>query len=634
MMTTAPTHEDAKEAARKLTAFLVDEGYRPSGLYSYEDAEGQPLFWRVRLDHPTEGKWIRPLSFNGNGWELKEPVFQDGKPLYRLPDIARNPTATVWLVEGEKCADALAKLGLVAATSGASTSANAADWRPLAGRNAILWPDNDEPGKRYMAEVSAKLLPLGCRVQVVDIARLNLLEGGDCVDWLATRNGAKAADVEGLPLVETQIELSDWPEQNVPAQWPSPPPEEAFHGLAGGIVRAIEPHTEADRVALLIQLLVTFGDVIGRTAHFHAGGKHFLNLFAVLIGATSKGRKGTSWSCVSRLFNSIDEPWARGCVHSGLSSGEGLIWAVRDPIEKTEPIRDKRKEVTGYQSVIVDPGIEDKRALIIEGEFASPLKVMRREGNTLSSIIRNAWDGLDLRAMTKNSPARATEPHISIIGHITADELRRHLDETEAGNGFANRFLWTCVRRAKCLPEGGSLHLENLSPVVERLREAVVFARTVGEMRRDEQARTMWHEVYPELSEGQPGLLGSVIARAEAQALRLSCLYALLDLSKIVRVEHLEAGLAIWEYCEASARFVFGDSMGDPVADEIKRALDANPSGMTRTEVSSLFGRNASTHRLGLAFESLLSAGLIRSSMERGEGRPTERFFSMRHGTN
>ena len=114
-------------------------------------------------------------------------------------------------------------------------------------------------------------------------------------------------------------------------QWPDPPEPEAFYGLAGRLVEAIAPHTESDPVALLIQLLVFFGNVIGHRPHFKVeASRHGLNLYMVLVGATSKGRKGTALAHIERLFEQCDPNWASGCVVSGLSSGEGLIWAIRD----------------------------------------------------------------------------------------------------------------------------------------------------------------------------------------------------------------------------------------------------------------------------------------------------------------
>jgi hypothetical protein len=322
-----------------------------------------------------------------------------------------------------------------------------------------------------------------------------------------------------------------------------------------------------------------------------------------------------------------DETWPDR-IASGLTSGEGLIWQVRDPVERLEPVKEKGK-ITGYNTVIADEGVADKRLLSFEGEFASVLQVLSREGNTLSAVIRNAWDTGTLRTLTKNSPAVATGAHIAIIGHITKDELLRQLHRTEAGNGFANRFLWACVRRSKLLPEGGSLSDEALTALAGRVKEALAFARQIFELRRDQEARADWRAVYPALSEGRPGLLGAVTARGEAQVMRMALIYALLDQSSIIKGEHLRAALAVWEYCEASAEFIFGDRLGDPVADAILGALRQNPSGMTRTEIRDLFGRNYAAGRIDEALLTLANASRLVCRREETGGRPAERWFAV-----
>ena len=115
--------------------------------------------------------------------------------------------------------------------------------------------------------------------------------------------------------------------------WPEPLPQEAYYGLAGEIVSTIEPHTKADPVAILVQLLIAFGSAIGRGPYYQAEGDiHATNEFALLVGKTSKGRKGISWGRVRQIHGLIDDTWVRERVTSGLSSGEGLIWAVRDEV--------------------------------------------------------------------------------------------------------------------------------------------------------------------------------------------------------------------------------------------------------------------------------------------------------------
>ena len=157
--------------------------------------------------------------------------------------------------------------------------------------------------------------------------------------------------------------------------WPDPLDEAAYHGLAGEIVRTIEPHSEADPVAVHVQLLVAFGNVIGRRAYFPVeADRHYGNLFVCLVGNTSKGRKGVSWGQASRPFQTIDEAWNRGRMMGGLSSGEGLIWAVRDASSKRQPIyegKGKNKRIVDHEIVVDDEGEEDKRMMVVEEEFSA-----------------------------------------------------------------------------------------------------------------------------------------------------------------------------------------------------------------------------------------------------------------------
>jgi hypothetical protein len=356
-------------------------------------------------------------------------------------------------------------------------------------------------------------------------------------------------------------------------------------------------------------------------------------LFTVLVGETSKGRKGTSWGQVRRLVGAVDEAWADQGTKSGLSSGEGLIWAVRDPIMRhDQPRKGPRPQGGGDQ--VVDPGVDDKRLLIVESEFASPLRVMKREGNTLSAALRQAWDSGALRTLTKNAQAVATGAHISVIGHITRAELCSHLDEIEAANGFANRFLWVCVRRSQVLPEGGSLESVDLSGVTRSLEEAVRFACGAGVLKRDAEARELWRLVYPALSEGQPGLYGAITSRAEAQVMRLALIYALLDRYESIGRVHLEAALAVWAYCDASCRFIFGSALGDPVADQLLSALRDRLEGLTRTEIRDLFGRHLHVGALDRALKVLSARGLVRRLQEQSGGRPAERWLAVEIATN
>jgi len=468
---------------------------------------------------------------------------------------------------------------------------------------AAIASGGDEEWRQRQRDVDSTIERLAERKPATGIPRLAALLGNDVVskltEWLQVS--------PGIPTKLHRPTVTAWPEQ---------PHSAAFRGLAGEFVSMILPHSESDPVALLSQFLVAFGNMLGRKPYFLVeADRHFANLYIVLVGPTAKARKGSALSQVMRLLREVDADWAGNCVLSGLSTGEGVIWEVRDESYS----KDGEK--------LLDVGAVDKRRLAVESEFAQQLKLMARESNVLSSVIRQAWDTGNLRTLTKNSPAQATGAHISILGHITVGELRRYLTETELGNGFANRFVWLLVRRSKVLPEGGNLDEEDLQPLIEKLKATIRWARKVERMRRSAKARKLWARVYRELSEGKPGLMGAVISRAEAQVTRLSLVYALLDRSSTIQTQHLKAAPAIWKYAEASARFIFGDFLGDPLADEILRALHVNPQGMTLTEISNHLGRHCRSTDISRALVVLAQSGLATCRLEPTGGRPEERWF-------
>jgi hypothetical protein len=399
--------------------------------------------------------------------------------------------------------------------------------------------------------------------------------------------------------------------------WPAPLGEAAFYGLAGRVVHELQPYTESDPVALLIQFLTATGNAVNRTAHFMAGeDRHFTNLFCVLVGETSKGRKGTSWSFVQKLF-ALDNAWLKR-ITGGLSSAEGLIYAVRDPVYKIN-------KKTGRQEC-EDEGVEDKRLMDLEPEFSSVLKQGERSGNTLSATLRQAWETGRLSTLVKCSPNKCTDGHISIIGNVSRPELRRYLTSSEVAGGLGNRFLWLCVKRAQLLPEGGRPPADVMCELQREVKRVVENVRLTGvaEYRRDEAARELWYAEYARLSADVPGMLGAMTARSEPQTMRVALLYALLDGSREIRLPHLQAALEVWRYCFDSVRSIFGNAIGDPIADEILDALQRTPEGMTKTRIFELFGRNKGRSELDRALSTLFRAKRVTFETETPNGRSVE----------
>jgi len=395
------------------------------------------------------------------------------------------------------------------------------------------------------------------------------------------------------------------PVPSPPPGWPAPPAGAAWCGLAGEIVTALAPHTEADPVALLGQLLVAIGAAVGRGANYQVEAtRHHPNEFMVLVGESAKARKGSSWDHVARLMAKADPGFAAR-TSTGLSSGEGLVWALRDP--------------TG-----ADRGNPDGRLLVLEPEFATVLKAVGRDQSTLSPVLRAAWDGRPLALLTRTAPAKASGAHLCVVGHITAVELAHYLSGVEIANGLLNRFVVLACRRARLLPEGGDPDPLAGSALPASLAANLATARSTGHLRLSPSARRAWWDNYPRLSAALPGTPGALTARAEAHTVRLALIYACADGAAAISAAHMSAALALWDYAARSATWALGASTGDPLAETLHCLLVATPAGLTRTQVRDHLGRNRSGAAIDDALAALATAGRAQCRRVDGAGRPAQ----------
>ena len=576
--------EQLAQAKRLPVAFLAGLGLhdRPDGVgIPYRDAHGQEAALKRRI--ALEAR-------QGSRWPSGQRLMPYGRE--RLGDARQAGFLIV--VEGESDCWTLWYHGLPAlGLPGASTTGHLAA-EDLEGVGALyVHVEPGRSGETFLLGLTKRLAMLGFQGHAWSFSTPGAKDpsalhcaGPDNFKALmeAAIRDSQPLALPGDAWLPAEIKME--PEEPAIPSWPDPPAPAAYAGVAGDIVRAIEPETEADPVAILVQLLVAFGNAVGRTAFRPVGPRrHYGNLFACLVGSTSVGRKGTSWSWVESLLAQVDPNWARDSVLCGLSSGEGLIAALRDDLGS------------------------DRRLMAVEEEFGAVLRAAARDGSILSAVLRQAWDGGRLRVMTRHNPLVASDCHVSIVGHVTPPELRRLLSECETANGFANRFLWVACRRSKLLPDGGEL--VDLGPFSMRLERALEEGRLLQMLPRERQARILWHEQYGWLTSDTPGALGLVTSRAAPQCLRLSVLYSLLDCCREVRSCHLQSALALWDYCRRSAAWIFGDSTGDPDADQLLEALRRAPAGLNLTEMAAVFGRHKSGPELRKLLAQMEEWGLV-----------------------
>lgn len=401
-------------------------------------------------------------------------------------------------------------------------------------------------------------------------------------------------------------------------RWPTRPEAMLSHGVVGDLLQRVETETEADPVALTTTFLVALGNVIGRGPHAIVDGtRHGLNLFAAIVGGTSEGRKGTSMGIVRAVVAPIDPDWAKLCRTPNLTSGEGLIDRVRDDVYRV--MLDKK---TGQpETVLVEPGVEDKRLLCEIQELAGTMRAGRSERSTLFQTMREAWDGVDLATMSKNSRRAATEPHVSIVAHVTPEELSKLQTDADVYGGSWNRFLWIASKRARLRPHGGNF--DDLADLQARVRSVVTRGRNVGRMLRTPAADALWEAEYYRRAELRAGgVVGAIIGRAEPQLLRLSMLAALCRGEERVDAEDLAAAMSLWQYADETVRMLFA-GCEDPIVSRILDAIRAEP-GISRSALHRKTAKSMPGPRFVAMLEKAAATGAVESERIETGGRPRE----------
>ena len=378
------------------------------------------------------------------------------------------------------------------------------------------------------------------------------------------------------------------------APWPAPPAEAVFHGPAGEFVLRTEPHTESHPMALLSQFLVAFGTATGNSAHYAVeASRHHSNEFIVLVGPSSKGRKGSSWDHVEALIRDVDEPFVERCIASGMSSGEGLIAEVADDNENGSSAHAKAQ---ADRRVGVRAGDEGARPRGEHTVARDPQRLGRQDAADDGQEQPAARDRRAHRDRRSHHQARAAAPH-------HRDRTREWILQPLHGRGRASA-------QRRCRSADGSAE-KNSTASASRSGSppasppsSSTSPSTLARGRGGSPSTTSSRAASPDSR-------GAATARAEAHAVRLALLYALLDCSPVIGLQHLEAALAFWGYSAASARWVFGDSIGDPTADEIWVMARERHDGITRTEVSNLFSRNKKAREIDRALQALIDAGRL-----------------------
>ncbi|WP_405804864.1 DnaB-like helicase N-terminal domain-containing protein [Streptomyces sp. NBC_01187] len=389
---------------------------------------------------------------------------------------------------------------------------------------------------------------------------------------------------------------------------PTPHPD-VFCGWLGETVRELDDTSEADPVAVLMNLLSAAGAVIGRRPHIMVGNdRHPALLWALTIGPTSSGRKGSATSTARRvLAEALPDFFGPEHTPRGLNSGEGLIEYVKD---------DDSDDPTSASL--------DKRLWVVESEYAVTMSRGRREGSSLPGVLRQAWDGDSLGSMVRDS-LKATDPHIAILGHITPEEFRAKMQDSEMAGGTYNRFLPIFCHRNLIMPGSRGASERLVSNLAAGWRTVLKDAAAVEHVRFSADAWALYCDtVYPALSDDSAGgVIAQFTARAAPYVQRVAMVYALCDHTDTINEGHMRAAWQLLNYARATAVHLLGNVTGDPKVNKLADAVRATGAdGLSADQIRRMFKNTTRADRDRITAQLLDQPGYARTQRAT-KGRPT-----------
>jgi hypothetical protein len=363
---------------------------------------------------------------------------------------------------------------------------------------------------------------------------------------------------------------------------PDPLSQDAYCGIAGRHLRNVENNSEAHPSGILTLFLSGFGSIIGMGAHMRVEDNlHYPMVNVIVTGQSSRSRKDTAMGRALRPLKMADPVWGTQRIRQGFSSGE----AVASYFERIYKLNGSL------------------RLFVTDTEFKSTLTICGREGNTLSEMYRHMFNGDPLEVNVKKSKDVISVPYScgTSAGLITKTELLEVLKDSELASGFVNRYLTILVHRVRkisrpvrmtdpaalCERDAIVTQLQEVIRWIEGRKEEVDLNGTKGiKMTWGEEAGHAWDKFYNDLGDDD----AEYLTRAEVFVMRISMIYALLDMSDVIRIEHLNAALAVWRYAEQSSHLIYGNPQPSNVVKLMNRALAAGY--VKRGAVHCLFQRH------------------------------------------
>lgn len=431
---------------------------------------------------------------------------------------------------------------------------------------------------------------------------------------------------------------------------PTPTPD-MYPPTLNDIIKACCECSEAVPVAVAINILIRFSALVGPMVYLPIGDeKRLLNEFVLMVGPTGLG-KGSSNHGPDRIFKQVESyleldlqnqfqagkseginQYSHLKIHSGgLSSGEGLAAELDDGSDKSQ-------------------AVTDKRIIVFESEFSNTMSMHQRSGNTVSMVLRNAFDGVDIKPLTKRDKVRVTRPYVCLFANITASELTTHeQSKTLTHNGMLNRFLILWQQPVKEVPFPEPMPSDKVEHYASLIAQRIMLSRNYSHethwkkttalarpLSLNDDAKSLWKKEYGRLlNRPDCDVVMTLTRRHRLHALILSSLFALLDGRLTIQPADIRSALSWCEYSRKSVVYIFNVMAKQATAQQLHglsrkvlyaiAVLNKKNHQCTASDLYNWFQRKLKKELLHGSLELLLNhipPLISQSKVIKGRGRP------------
>jgi len=654
--------------ANEAVAELERRHGKRSALWTYHDAHGEPVGVVVRWDKPS-GKDIRPVSRHADGWRIG--AMAEPRPLYGLPDLAAAPRVVV--CEGEKAADAARSLGFTATTSaGGAEAAAKSDWRPLAGKEVWILPDNDVPGRKY-AETVAGILEKLAPAPVVRVIELpDLPERGDIVDWIDAHGDATEPDTMRAEVEAMAQTVEPWQAGDADDLAYRPFPVDALPNPIRDFVAAGARAIGCDPSFVALPLLAAIGAAVGNARRLELKRGW---LVPPIIWGAIVGESGTAKTPAFQLaLRSVRQRQCKALERhakdmkqykADLACWERNMTAWKKKGSGLPPAEPELPRATRYVAsdatveALVPLLVDNPRGLLLARDelgawFGSFDRYAGKGGKTSSDAANwlsmyNAESVIVDRKTGTQRTIHVPQAAVCVTGGIQPGTLRRALTLEHRESGLAARLLLAYPpRKPKRWTEAGIAPDDEaeLARLFDRLYELQPTTDDDGEPRPGlvqltPEAKKVWIDFYNEHAAELTDLAGdmaSAWAKLEESAARLALVihftrWAAGDVADESRLDvaSMNAGIELTRWFKHEAKRVYAMLGGTDVDRDQRRLIEwisGRGGTVTAREVQMGCRWLREPGAAEAALEELVKAGC--GSWEQSppgqRGQPTRRF--------